>query len=386
MAYCYLIIDTINGVTVRNYGFSISQIYKTIYLIFVLLWLVKNRVYVPIYILIGLLILIYIHLFYSYNNSDILRDLILANKFFTSVSSYYFFQNQLIINPNNFRKIKKLFFISFFVLIINLIIGTMGFGYASYGEAIGTKGLFYSGNETSLVFIIISLFLLSYLQIKESFVAVIITSGIIFITGAIIITKTAIIGSIMIIILLPFVNIIFNKSKFSIKQVIIVVTTMVLFSSLYINFLLYSNQAILRYNKYINGKYLIAKVYETSRYDRRAVILKSIDNAKINEIIFGRSYYGITELNSTEIDYMDVFNIFGIYGLFIIYGFYLIVLITTVRKILLTNNQFAVYNIFGIILILGISSMAGHVVMSGLAAILLGAYLALPFVKNENIR
>ncbi len=383
-----MIIDSINGVTVRNYDFSISQIYKSIYLFLVYYWLIRNKEYKPIYILLVFLVLIFIHLFNYDNVSGIARDVILASKFLVIVVSYYFFKKQLCINPTSFIKIMRLFIFSFFVLLSNLLFGYFGFGYEQYSSfEIGTRGWFYSGNEVNLLFIVLSLFLLSYLQIKRKQIYAVILSLLIIFIGIVLISKTAIIGSIIIIIGLPIINVVINRKIFSIYQIIILGIILILFSSLLINFFLYESKAILRYGNITESKELISIItHDSGRSIRKNNVMESYyDDPKINEILFGASYSRIAMDGSTEIDYIDIFVVFGLVGLILMYGFLIIILIHNIKHKLLRKNSFANYNIFGIVLILLISVTAGHVMMSGLASIILGAYLALPYSENRYI-
>lgn len=310
-------------------------------------------------------------------------DVLWASKYLVIVASYYFFKKQLCLNPTNFIKIKRLFIVSFFVLLINLFFGYLGFGYEQYARlGIGTRGWFYSGNEVNLLFIVLSLFLLSYLQIKRKQVYSVLLSLLILFIGILLISKTALIGSVIIIIGLPIINIVINRKMFSVHQIIILGIILTLLSSFLINFALYEVKAIVRYENIIENKELIFDTKKDSRTIRKNLVIGSYyNNPKINEILFGASNDRIT----AEIDYIDLFVVFGLVGVIMIYGFFMLMLINSIRHKLFRKNNFATYNIFGIMLILLISVTAGHVMMSGLAGIIIGAYLALPYSENRYI-
>lgn len=385
MACFYLFIDTINGITVRNYGFSISQIYKSIYLILIVFWLIRNRIHTPVYILLLFFLLIYLHLYNSENISYILMDIILANRFLLIVTSFYFFRTQIIRYPHKFVLIRRIFIINSIVFGVNILFGYLGFGYAQY-ESIGIRGWFYAGNDTSLVFLILSLFILSYFQIKGKLVYVTLFSLLTIFIGFLIITKTAIIGSILIILGIPLINLLFNRKRESIKQIILLSVVIAMLGSTMINFLLYQNQGILRYERFTKGSFTVNKLIAGGREDRKVIIFDSYRNPKISDIIIGRSFSGIKNSVSAEIDYIDIFIVFGLLGVVVTYGFFILILFGTIKQKILNRSSFSLYNIFGILLILVISTITGHVMTAGLSSILLGTYLALPYAENRYIK
>ncbi len=387
-AFFYLVVDTINGITIRNFDFSVSQIYKSIYLLLVLCWFIYMRIYKPIYILLVFLCLIFIHLFYIDNVSYVIEDVLMASRFMTIVFSYYFFRTQLLINPNYFVKVKRLFYFLFFVLLVNLFFGYLGFGYAQYtplGLNMGTRGWFKPGNEVNLVFIVISLFLLSYVQIRRKRVLTIYLSLFIIFIGITLFSRAAIIGSIIIVLGTQIINLFSNRRLKTVNQFIVLGIVLILSGSLIINYFLYKKMAINYYGDITETSVLIsALIDDKGRAKQKDNVMEEFySNPKSSKFLFGASSEIIVQAGTVEIDHVHIFAVFGISGIILIYGFYMNMIIISIKNKLVNNSRFAVYNVLGIILILSIGAIAGHVMTSGLAGIIMGTYFALPYSKNR---
>src|SRR5690606_26495935 len=87
------------------------------------------------------------------------EDVVVATKWFNVPLSFFYFKN-LIQRPQFVRLKSSLkFFLksSFFLISINMIIGAAGLGmsfyYHGYGNAVGTKGYIYAGNELTLLIV-----------------------------------------------------------------------------------------------------------------------------------------------------------------------------------------------------------------------------------------
>ena len=155
-------IDTVNGPLVTQEWFSISKPYKFSILIFMVVRLVTwNKIHLTH----TLVFFAFSSFFIGYVASFIMdKDISLfaANfieslKYFIWPISFVYFAKLFQQNPNVSSFIFKIILISYLVLVGNIFLGILGFGYQFYPNYdTGVKGFFYSGNEFSLLFILLT--------------------------------------------------------------------------------------------------------------------------------------------------------------------------------------------------------------------------------------
>jgi len=195
LLYGYLFVDTFNGIIIRNYAFSFSPIYKILLLSLMLYILLKRKIYTPIILLSFFIIFILLHIGEGIYSS---LELFWILKFIMIVASFYFFK--YLISINKFYVVKTMFIISFCVISFNMFIGALGYGYAQYGRNdIGTRGLFYAGNEVGGLLITTSIFVLSYFLLKKEFYKYLFISLVILTLAVLLTSKVALFGSALII-------------------------------------------------------------------------------------------------------------------------------------------------------------------------------------------
>jgi len=166
LLFLMLFIDIFNGFMLHKnilLPISISQLYKLVFL----------TVLFSSFIFHAAQKLIYIFLFFSlllcgpligvlfHANSGFFSEIVLIFKLLTPLITYFYFRS--LINrdsPFFIRNIKRLVILDFLIISVNMLLGAFGFGYEQYisytsGEAIGTVGYFYAGNELSILMIIV---------------------------------------------------------------------------------------------------------------------------------------------------------------------------------------------------------------------------------------
>ncbi len=384
MVFFYLPIDTINGILIRNYNVSISAVYKFILMILILIYLLKKKIFVPHIFLIFFILIICFHLLLNiYNFIDVIWTL----KFLLIVSSFYFFK--YLIKKNRFNIIKNLFIFNFIVLAFNLFLGIMGFGYAQYGRNnIGTRGFFYAGNEVGALLIILAIFLLSYALINKKIRQYIFLSILILILGVFLSSKVAVLGSAIIIFILPIINFIHTKRDSIVNRTSFKVLNIVFFIFIFlfpfaIYLVLYKMNLILRLSYWMNKVDYITLFYSGRNLLAEAIYNFLLKHSTFINTIFGYGYNKILSITgrSVEINLVDFYMLFGILGVVLIYGFIIFQFIKNFNK----NSKifiFKPYVQFSIIFLIILSLTSGHIFNSGLAGIMMGALMSLAYYKK----
>lgn len=383
LLYGYLFVDTINGFIIRNYTFSFSPIYKIFILLLMLYILSKKKIYAPIIFLMFFLILVLLHLAQGIYSS---LELFWMLKFIMIVTSLYFFK--FLISIKKFYVIKNMFFISFFVISFNMFLGALGYGYAQYGRNdIGTRGLFYAGNEVGGLLITTSIFILSYFLLKKDFYKYFFVSLLILTLAVLLTSKVALFGSAIVIFILPIINIISTKrglilSKTSFR-IVGISTIIFLFLVPYaIYYALYEMNLIARISYWMDKVDLVTLFY-SGRNLLANDVLNFLEKQGISFYTFlGYGYEKIITVagRSVELDAVDLFMLYGFVGLVAIYGFFLWIYFSNRVK----NSKVYIYKPyvqFGILFLLLLSVSSGHIVNSGVAGIMIGALMSLDYYK-----
>ncbi|MEA2018798.1 MAG: O-antigen ligase family protein [Campylobacterota bacterium] len=284
-----------------------------------------------------------------------------------------------------------MFLISFSVISFNMIVGALGYGYAQYGRNdIGTRGLFYAGNEVGGLLITTSIFVLSYFLLKKEFYKYLSISLIILTLAVLLTSKVALFGSALIIFILPIINLIstskgliLNRTSFHIVGVSTLIFVLLVPYTIY--YALYEMNLIVRISYWMNKVDLITLFY-SGRNLLANDIFQFLQNQDISfSTFFGYGYEKIITVagRSVELDAVDLFMLYGIIGVVIIYGFFLLNYFSNRIK----KSKVYIYKPyvqFGILFLLLISISSGHIINSGVAGIMIGALMSLNYYKVGN--
>lgn len=386
-----LIVDSVNGLTMRAADISISAPYKFILLILVVLYL--KRWTSVLLLLITLLIFIFAHFF-------VLGDIVLALsssemffKFFSVVIFYWFFKK--LIQNGNHHSIFIIAAISGVVITVNLMLGLAGFGYAQYVAtdqvAIGSRGFFYSGNELSVTYVLVVSMVLIKSVVEARYFIYVLVGLISVILSVLLATKVTILSVLLLFIVFPFLTVIdvrlmslyLSKRKFVFATVISVLFPIVVFSSIYV--LLYEIRLIDRLEYF----YSSADFIDVAMSGRNLLAVEAwgifSGEYSVTAILFGSGQYwhGSPEVSKlVEIDPLDFLMTYGLIGLLVVYGFFVAVISKIVMNV--HNNLYAKYVSFTAILLMGISFTAGHVVYSGTGGYLIAGLLALGTFNSRS--
>lgn len=370
--------------TYTNCAITLGMIYKTLfmlYCIFYILFVNKNNKKFN-YTLIGIYI-IYILISYFVTTStlsfeSIANKLVIISRFICFPIIVLFLYNYLSENHISIRAIGICDVIFGLIMIISCITNTAFASYSS-GLSKGMSGWFNSGNEISALFCIF-LPVMIYLMIKYKKPIYIL--GFIFtsISLCLIGTKTGLIGLIISSIIFITYSIIcyLNKNSKTIYEKMVIISTIyIVLVSLVI--------PITPAYKYIAEKF---EINNTQNSQENNVILSSFIyngreedlkeqleiymNAPIREKLFGISddeklLTSSGEFNVIERDYYDIIFIHGIIGCALFFAPMIVILLDRFKY--LKCNLKSVMLFSSILLGLGISYIAGHVLLSPTVAI-----------------
>jgi hypothetical protein len=353
----YLIVDTFNGITIIKYSISISQVFKSFILFLVIISILHRNNNQQLIISLYILLLI-LSILFSINKAkiDIYSTLLYIIKSITMPLFYTYFCTILKNGPasKHSSAFSNIFNINCIILLLNIIIGILGYGYNVY-ENFGVKGYFYAGNEVSLLFCCFYYYIL--LNRKRHLLIVYLLA---FVCSILIGTKTAVLSYILISII-DFYYKQTKNTKFIIKLffpfILVVVIECLYFIIKKTEFYQFIEYRIIGHigqtdllNLLLSGRiYFLQNTYNVWK-----------NNFSLSTFLFG---LGIQSpiLKGIEIDFFDTFFTLGIIWLLIILFFYIkIIYLSIIKK----NKKLFFFNI----IILTISFTAGHVwsgVMAG---------------------
>src|SRR5690554_5044008 len=166
-----LTIDSVNGVFVRMGALSIGQPIRIILFFFIIF-----RVLSLSWKLFGVLLFVYcllmfssfIHFYNYYNLSWFVIDIATIHKFVLMMAVWFYIHLVIKYQLVSISFFKWFYGFNLIVLIVNLVLGVFGIGYAQYSGGIGSVGFFYAGNEVSGVMICLFMPILFYVYYKKS--------------------------------------------------------------------------------------------------------------------------------------------------------------------------------------------------------------------------
>ncbi|MBO9699279.1 MAG: O-antigen ligase family protein [Sporocytophaga sp.] len=402
-------IDQANGLIKEklNLDISISVYYKfCIYIILIVYIFIndqKKKYSLGILILFLLFIIsVFANLITSQTDiSTISKDFTFIVKIVILPLTYfaaniYFSNNTKLLN--NDQATYNLFTFLLTMLFIAQILTPYGFGLSTYGEnkegeAIGWSGFFISGNELSAFFILIysltSFFALyNYHKIKSP---LIIVMGIM--SGAFLGTKTAILGSFLILfmnyaLIKAYNRTLLNITKFDIT-LIKLLSVGILMGMIFIGKIIELMTPL--YNRYVYFSAIKENAVYGSRIERLEPIITEYKDFSLLQQLFGRGFafaksrtIGETRFTIAEIDIIDLWYTFGFIGMCAIYGVWIYLFIKTAGYFFYKKDILAIPIAISLIILIMNSVVAGHIMYATLTHIFLGYILGYLYKSFEN--
>lgn len=402
-------IDQANGVIKEklNLDISISVYYKfCIYIIQIVYIFINDKKGKYILCILSLFFLFIISIFGNLISSKsdistILKDFTFIVKLVILPLTYfatniYFSNNTKLLNNN--QATYNLFTFLLIMLFAAQILTPYGLGLSTYGEnkegeAIGWSGFFISGNELSAFFIltycITSFFALyKYHKIKSP---LIIVMGIM--SGAFLGTKTAILGSFLILILNYTLIKIYNKTLFSITKFDITIAKVVTFGLLLGMLFIGKIIGVMTplYNRYVYFSAIKDNAVYGSRIERLNPILTEYKSFTLLQQLFGRGFafaksrfIGETRFTIAEIDLIDIWYTFGFIGMCAIYCIWIYLFFKTAGYFIYKKDILSIPITISLFILITNSIVAGHIMYATLTHIFLGYTLGYLYKSVEN--
>ena len=390
--FALLPVDMINGIMLMNdvkLPISIGQLYKLLIVLCLLIrFFFEIKLLVTTVILISLLLISSLYqLLYNLEGSHLLTDLIKASKYITPFICFLFFVNAFKYSQDRiYSLILKLVKISYLILIINIFITYIGLGYPAYKNGgMGTKGFFYAGNEISALLIIlcsiIAFRLWNRKQKSKYFIFLIIN----LLAALTISSKTAILGIILVFLIIPF-----QDKSLKLKKFIPLLGCSIVMLPIT---LLLSWQFIKKTAIIVRIEYFYRELdFWTFLLSSRNVFLENSyyifkDNYNFIEKVIGVGPSKFEYLNNfkvVEMDIMDIFFTYGYLGLAIFLFMQIFVIIQANAFSKSGKHPYSRLITMMAIILLIISTLAGHVFGSGMSAVFIGLLFALMYLKETK--
>lgn len=388
-----LLIDSINGYMYENnisFFFSISQVYKLVLVLLMLLRLVKNTFYFKIVMFLTTVLLLptfFQWIIRSISIIDILNDIIFLYKYISILIAFFYFKS--IFEQKEFLNLKRYFNwikLSYFFLVFSICLRLIGIGYPMYvtGE-IGSRGFFIAGNEISALLLILSGLLGYYYYYIEKKIGLFIFYGVLsFITGLIISSKTGMLGILLLYALLIVFSIDYSKIKlrkafYSVIAFLLATTGIIVFIA---------NSAIFnRYSVFWNKLDLLTFMLSSRNVYLTEMLPIYESNYSFIEKIIGVGNNRFEELATQiiEIDIVDIFFTYGYIGVLL----FITLCMSYLNKIIVLNNNNTIFIyakcsiiIFSILIVL--SCLSGHIFNSGIAGVFIGFVMAIAFCRSKE--
>ncbi|MDY0067556.1 MAG: hypothetical protein RBS02_14355 [Steroidobacteraceae bacterium] len=211
----YLFVDAVSGAMLSQTGgvAPLSQLWKGLILLLIFLWcsMVSMRLSIAVLALMALLLAGPLFRFVTSGLPDGLqRDCTAAIKALIPALVLIFCEAGRVHEPAIYRSwAPRLLWFSAAAMALNLGLGLLGFGYTSYGSpesgGIGAIGFFYAGNEVGAAYVVLSAFVLITMwnRARSLYLPV---AAMLVVAGFVIATKSAILGALTLAFGVPVVS------------------------------------------------------------------------------------------------------------------------------------------------------------------------------------
>ncbi|WP_286233210.1 O-antigen ligase family protein [Thalassotalea sediminis] len=269
---------------------------------------------------------------------------------------------------------------SFFVLMINIFLGVLGFGYSSYGgndggdDSVGIKGFFYAGNELSGIYIVLFGTMLHYAW-QKSKATYFIISGVAIISGVLIATKAAMLAGMLLVFIIPILNErnrMFNLTWLKVKLLVPFLIVVAVLAITIIPIL--ESTGLLGRFIWFYEKNGVLGILLSGRDKFLAETMSLYFNyANWADVVFGfsKTGLGLFTKNAMEIDPIDMYFWHGLVGLLLFVIYCIVMLSIGFRTARLKVGHIGPAVLIINLSLIMVSMIAGHIFTSGMLAPLL---------------
>lgn len=396
------VVDFLNGsvlLLINKGDISIGKFYR-IFTMVILTWILyrtssKREIKKHIKVYIGIIVctIFYLGIFYLYHSSlkGVFKDGIEISKMILVFLIFYvlnFLSKKGSINKKN---IDEIFNKYIFIFPLTMLIPyTLGIGFNTYSNGMGYTGLFYANNDLSIVMLVTVIFALDKVVKKVNIINVIMFT-LNLVSLIIIGSKTGILGlGIGIVIYLIVYSIkIYKEDKYSKKQLIIAGISLIFLSVVIIMiFMPIIEKTLDRFIYFTkkNGSVLTALLSDRNKFAVEAWNNLMQENLWFIKLMLGVGFTYRLGWGKGSLIEMDIVDIFFSLGLI----FATVLIIAIVTYLIKNRKKANVDNlryIVSLAMVVGFSTIAGHVLYSAFAgsvAALLLAGFSMDDRKNKQ--
>lgn len=392
LLFLVLPVDMVNGVLLENnvnLPISVSQLYKIIILALMLFKLYFSSDAMRfVYVIFGSLFLgSIVQSITTLDFGFLFSDFIKVTKYLSLYIAYCFFKG--IFKENDEKTISMVFkwiTFSYGVLAFNILLKLLKLGYPMYEyDNVGTRGYFYAGNEISALLLVLSSVLAyKYWSIENKKLKFLLFFIFNIFLGVLVASKTCVLG---VFVVFLWIAVDFKSINFKTIKTILMSLLFVLPLLVYFTYKAILNSPVMERLSYFWEKLDFMTFIFSSRnlFAEKMFIMYEHEFSLIQKLIGGgQGFYESKLTHIIEIDFLDIFFAHGYLGaslLVILIGFAII------QSYLLKNsnyNPFAKLSFIMAVLLLLVSSIAGHVFNSGIAGNFIGLVLAIMFLKKDE--
>jgi hypothetical protein len=282
----------------------------------------------------------------------------------------------------------KLVQFSYLIFVLNILLKYIGLGYAMYPNGdFGSKGFFFAGNETSALLIILSAIIGYNIFRKEKKLRYFLFFLFNLFIGLTISSKTGTLGILLVFLFIPMkrfrLKIRLRYLKSIIISTILIVPIVVILTWKFI----VASPVFKRLDFFWRELDFLTFIFS----NRNNFFEKSwnvyLEKYNFIEKIIGVGQTTYESLNGDSIVEIDIADIFFAYGFVGLLMFVLIMFMTYYQAIKFRatiNYPFAGLVSLMILILLGISTIAGHVFSSGMSAVFIGLLFSLMYYKKDS--
>ncbi|SHJ92827.1 Glycosyltransferase involved in cell wall bisynthesis [Anaerobranca californiensis DSM 14826] len=308
--FVFLFIDIINGFLLRANiinVISLSQIFKFNILLLMLYLILKKsmnklKTINLVYLCFFLILIAFLKEF---------QQIIDLLKF--SLFLIFFYFGKIYLKDK--KIVDKIFLINFLFIVVNIFLGILGLGFPQYqANSIGTRGFFYAGNDLTMVFLILSFYILFIIWYSYNKKFYYVFSMFLYFLAVNLATKSSILGIIIITLFFPLKNIKITKENF--KKILFITFILMVFIIFLLKLTVFEDlieRNIAALNRYNNN------IISTILSGRDIAFVRVFEEFKRDFSLF-RLFIGMNKRVVIEMELFDIFFNYGLLGLFLFVG------------------------------------------------------------------
>lgn len=305
------------------------------------------------------------------------QDISFSLKLVVPLIAFFYIKETTTKFPHFFQKyiVRSLWF-CLTIVFLNIVIGSLGFGFKTYGEGeagLGTTGYFYAGNELGGLMIIFTCFFLHnvWLGKRTLYLPAAVFCCVLCVMIA---TKSAVMAAIVSATLIPFINERYNIFKLTKLKLIMLALLAILLP--FMSFLAYetimSSDLFSRLQWAYDEFGLLGLLFSGRQEFVENSISIFADQQNAIAYLFGIGVSGIGSVvhkYSAEVDPVDVLVWFGLTGLTVILCLVYYFLSNSFKKLSDTAYTYAPCVLLVNLLLLASACLSGHIWTSGMLGI-----------------